>query len=109
MFDDCCKRIAQNPNTTDFLLNLNRYISDQTVFILPPEPQTNNIDETFLYSGLPELKLENFDAVDSKKNEDTIKKNNEELNSSFNHLSLNELLAKRLLNPLMKNYKRNRD
>ncbi len=53
-----------------------------------------------MYSGLPELKLENFDDVDSKKNEDTIKKNNEELNSSFNHLSLNDdvLLAKRLLN-----------
>ncbi len=52
-----------------------------------------------MYNGLPELKLENFDDVDSKKKEDTIK-NNEEFNSTFNHLSLNDdvLLAKRLLN-----------
>lgn len=56
-FDDCCNRVV-NSNTS--LLKLNRFINDQTIVILPPEPLSNNSDEEFLYNGLPDLKFENF-------------------------------------------------
>ena len=91
-FDDCCNRVVHNTNTD--LLNLNRYISDQTVFILPPEAPTNN-DELFLYNGLPDLKKEYFDGEVANVNEEEIK--NEELNA--NHLNEDlSLASKRLLN-----------
>ncbi len=92
-FDDCCKRINPNSDKDDNrLLDINRFISDQTVVILPPEPfMINNEKQEFSYTGLGELNLAYFGedvCLSDGNNENIDEKNNSNGNLTLLNTSI---------------------